>query len=70
MLLLVCRSISLMISASDTFLIDRVASMDLARDPSAFVNLATLLTTHFWKIKLLPLHCGGGQQGPLVSYLF
>ena len=51
MILLVCRSISLMMSASDTFLIDSVASIDLARDLSALVNLATLLTTHFWKIK-------------------
>ena len=54
MLLLVCRSISLMISESGIFLMDNVASIDLARDLSAFVNLATLLTTHFWKIKLLP----------------
>jgi hypothetical protein len=30
---------------------DNVASIDLARALSAFVNLAMLLFTHFWKIK-------------------
>ena len=38
MILFVCRSISLMISLSDTFLIDSVASIDLARDLSALVS--------------------------------
>ncbi len=33
-------------------LMDSVARIDLAKDLSAFVNLATLLTTHFWKIKI------------------
>ena len=52
MLLLVCLSISLMISGSGIYFMDSDARIDLAMDLSAFVNLATLSTTHFWKIKI------------------